>query len=113
MVKSKGRLAAVLAAGLAISMLLAPSGAEARNGRVAAGVIGGLAAGAIIGSALGGGYYGWGPYPYYGYYGPGPFYPAPVFGAPYPYYGYGGCYLQRRVYWDGWRWRRGRVRVCY
>jgi len=62
-------------------------------------VIGGLAAGAIIGSAAG---YG----PYYGGYGPGYYAYAPG-----PAY-YGGCYLTRQRIWDGWGWRVRRVRVC-
>ena len=59
---------------LTAAAIAAPSPADARGGRVAAGIIGGLAAGAIIGGALsspyydppGPAYYGYGPY----YYGP-------------------------------------------
>jgi hypothetical protein len=61
-------------------------------------VIGGLAAGAIIGGIAansGYGYYG----PGYGYYG-GPAYAA----AP--------CYWQRQRFWDGYGWRIRRVQVC-
>lgn len=63
--------ALVAAAALAIAAVSAPSDAFAqrRGGAVAAGVIGGLAAGAIIGSALA-------PRPYY-YYEPAPVYVAP------------------------------------
>jgi hypothetical protein len=75
-----------------------PAPAQARNGgAVAAGVIGGLAAGAIIGSAV--------AQPRY--YGPGP---APVYGAPPP-----SCYWTRgEPVWDGYRgaWVRPRVQVC-
>jgi hypothetical protein len=53
-------------------------------------VIGGLAGGAIIGSAAASG-------PYYG--------PGPV------YYG-GGYYWTRERFWDGWNWRVRRVQVC-
>ena len=82
------------AATLAVSAIAAPAPAEARGGAVAAGVIGGLAAGAIIGSAA--------SHPYgYGYYG-GPYYAA----APY------GCGWRRERFWDGYRWRVHRVRVC-
>lgn len=85
------------AATLAIASVAAPQHAEARGGRVAAGVIGGLAAGAIIGSALAGPrYYGPGP----AYYGPGPVYYGP------------SCYWTRQRYWDGWRWHHRRIRVC-
>jgi hypothetical protein len=85
------------AATLAIASVAAPQYAEARGGRVAAGVIGGLAAGAIIGSALAGPrYYGPGP----AYYGPGPVYYGP------------SCYWTRQRWWDGWRWHHRRIRVC-
>jgi hypothetical protein len=59
-------------------------------------VIGGLALGAIIGSAASGPHYG----PGYGYYAAG------------PAYGYGGCYWTRQRVWDGWGWRVRPVRVC-
>ena len=64
---------------------------------VAAGVVGGLALGAL---ATGGYGYGYG-YPAYGY------------GA-YPAYGgyYGGCYITRERVFDGYGWRIRRVRVC-
>lgn len=81
---------------LALGTVAMPQQAEARGrgGAVAAGVIGGLAAGAIIGSAINRPAYG------YGYYGPS-------------YAAYPGCYWQRqRVETPyGWRWQR--VRVCY
>ena len=81
--------------------------ADARWGRGwgGPGLIGGFAAGAIIGSALARPY-GY-PYAYYGYYAPAPVYydyyvPAPA------YYGYYGP----RPY-GCWRWRYGyRYRVC-
>jgi hypothetical protein len=60
-------------------------------------VIGGLAAGAIIGGAAAR------PYGYYdgGYYAGGPYYAA------------GGCGWRRERFWDGYGWRVHRVRVCY
>jgi hypothetical protein len=81
-----------------MAAMAAPSTAQARGGRIAAGVIGGLAAGAIVGSAFAGPrYYGGGP----SYYGGG------------PYYAYGGgCYVHRERVWDGFGWRTRRVRVC-
>lgn len=93
------RLGAVaVAAGLAIA-LMAPTGAQARNGRIAAG--------GVVGEAVGGVF--WGPsppyYPYYhfGYYGVPVWGPGPFWG-PYEY----GCYRQA-VSTD----RHGRrVRVC-
>jgi hypothetical protein len=90
-------IAVAAAATLAIASFATPQPAQARcwGCAVGAGVIGGLALGAIIGSAAHGPYYG----PGY-YYGPGP-----------AYY-YGRCYWSHRRWWDGWRWRWGRVRVC-
>jgi hypothetical protein len=83
------------AAALAITAVAMPQPAQARHGgAVAAGVIGGLAAGAIIGSAVANS-------PRYGYaYAPGPVYYGP------------GCYWTRERYWNGWRWRSHRIRVC-
>jgi hypothetical protein len=99
--------------GLAIAALiatasLAPTSADARGGRVAAGAFAGFAAGALFGAAIGGGY--WAPHPYYyGYYPASVYYypPTPYYG-PYAYYGYGGCGL--RMVWTGRQWRH--VRVC-
>ncbi len=99
----KKTLTALAAAGaIAVSAIAAPTQADARGGRVAAGIIGGLAAGAILGGAFAAAPYG--PYGYYGY--------GPYWGG---YYAYGGpnCYLRRERFWDGYRWRFGRVRVCY
>lgn len=87
------------AAALSGAMLLTPTQqAEARGGQVAAGIIGGLAAGALIGAAAAHGpYYGYGPGYYYG---PGPAYYGPH------------CWWHRERVWDGWGWRVRRVRVC-
>ncbi len=87
--------ALVAAASLAAAAVATSSTAEARWGRGwgwgPGPVIGGLAAGAIIGSALAAPYY----YPYpYGYYGPYPYGP--------------GC-VWRNV-WNGYRWVRACVR---
>lgn len=107
----KAILAAVAAAAL-VATSVAPQPAEARGGRIAAGVLGGLAAGAILGGAFGPRYYG----PGYGYYGPGYGYYgggyAPAYYGGYaPYYG-GGCYVRRERFWDGYGWRVRRVQVC-
>jgi hypothetical protein len=90
-------LALATAATVAVGAF-APAPAEARGGRVAAGVIGGLAAGAIIGGALASrpGY----ASPSYGYYEPQPAYAPP-------------CRIQRERFWDGYGWRIRRVEVCY
>ena len=76
MMKKTIALAAVTM--IAAAAIAAPSPAEARGGRIAAGIIGGIAAGAIIGGALSSPYY----YP-----------PGPV------YYGYGPYYYGPRCYW--------------
>ena len=83
------------AATVAVAAIAAPAPAEARSrgGAIAAGVIGGLAAGAIIGGAASHGY---------GYYGGGPYYAA----GP-------SCGWRRERFWDGYRWRVQRVQVCY
>jgi hypothetical protein len=83
------------AATIAVAAVAAPQQAEARGGRIAAGIIGGLAVGAIIGSAVNSSHYGPGYYAY----GPGPYYgPA--------------CYWTRQRVFDGFGWRWQRVRVC-
>jgi hypothetical protein len=86
----KSLIAIAAAATLGLASVAAPQQAEARGGRIAAGIIGGLAAGAILGAAASGPYY----------YGPGPYYAAaPV------YYGPAPCYWSHQRFWDGWRWR--------
>jgi hypothetical protein len=85
------------AATLAVAAIAAPAPAQARGGgAIAAGVIGGLAAGAIIGSAASQ------PYGYYGGYAAGG-----------PYYAASPCGWRRERFWDGYRWRVHRVQVCY
>ena len=92
----KTGMAVVAAALLAGATVATPQPAEARGGRIAAGVIGGLAAGALVGAAVAGA-----PH----YYGPGYYY------GPGPYYG-PHCWIQRERFWDGFGWRFRRVRVC-
>jgi len=104
MKKTLMALAAV--ATLAVSAVAAPPAAEARGGRIAAGVAAGLIGGAIVGGALAGpGYYGYGP----GYYGYGPGYG--YYGGP-AYVADDYCVWQRQRFWDGYGWRVRRVRVC-
>jgi hypothetical protein len=96
--------AAILAVGsLAVASTDAPAQYRRHHGGgwntgagVAAGVVGGLALGAL---ATGG--YGYGGY---GGYGGG-------YGAYGPAY-YGGCYITRQRVWDGYGWVIQRVRVC-
>src|ERR1700687_6391058 len=108
MTKTLTTLAA--AATIAVTAIAVPQQAEARW-RSGGAIIGGLAAGAIIGSALAGGYGGYGGYGYYGGYRPyyGGYYDGyrPYYGASYggygPYYAgydygpyaYGACFRQR------------------
>lgn len=97
---TKTLMALGAAAVMTAATMAAPSTAEARwrHGWGPGAVIGGLAAGAIIGGALA-------SRPYY--YGPGPYYYEPAYG-PGP-----DCYItHRRVWVDGWGWRVRRVQVC-
>jgi hypothetical protein len=97
----KKTLTALVAAGtIAFAALATPTGASARDGgAVAAGIIGGLAAGAIIGSAVAAP-----PPPVY-------YAPAPVYVAPAPVYG-PECRVRRERFWDGYGWRSRRVEIC-
>lgn len=95
----------------AAALVAAASPAEAgcRGCGVAAGVVGGLAAGAIIGSAIANGQ------PRYAE-------PAPVYVAPPPppaayveppdYVDGPVCHVERHQYWDGYGYRTRRVEVC-
>ena len=81
---------------------LSPVHARAENGQIAAGIFGGLAAGALLGAATAPRYYA-----------PAPVYiePEPVYVAPPP----PTCYWTRGApVWDEWRgaWIRPRLRVC-
>lgn len=88
--------AAVLLAAVSTS-----ADARCRGCAVGAGVIGGLAAGAIIGSAIANS---------------GPAYPAPppAYYAPPPAYVVDEpvCRIERHRYWDGYGYRIRRVEVC-
>ncbi len=87
-----------LVTALTCSGIVAASPAQAGSGDVAAGLLGGLAVGAIVGSAIAG------PRPYY-------YAPAPVYAAPPP--PPPECYWTRgQPMWDGYRWIRPRVQVC-
>jgi hypothetical protein len=81
---------------IGLSMMAATQPASARDGAIAAGVVGGLAAGAIIGSQANRSYYN------------GPAYVEPSY-APV----YGACHIERQEVEDGYgRVRIRRVRVC-
>lgn len=91
--------ALAVAATFGLATVAAPQPAQAgKGGRVAAGIIGGLAVGALIGAAAANG-------PYYG----GPRY---YYGPPRDYYYRPRCWWERERYWNGYRWRSHRVRVC-
>jgi len=96
-------VAAMLAAAL-------PSSAQARCGGcgVAAGVVGGLAAGAIIGSAIANS-----NRPVYVE--EPPVYAAPPLPPPAYVEEYSAgpvCHFERHRFWDGYGWRNERVEVC-
>jgi hypothetical protein len=99
---TRGLIVAVTAATLSAAVVPAP--ARAGGGDVAAGIVGGLAIGTILGAAAAQ------PRPYY--YGPPPVYveeAAPVYAAP------PRCYWTRgEPVWDPYRgmWRRPRMQVC-
>jgi hypothetical protein len=86
------------AAAIALMTVAVPGDANARcRGCVAGAVVGGIAAGALIGSALAN------PY--------GP--PGPVYVAPGPaYVAEPVCHVRRERWWDGYMWRVRSVRVC-
>src|SRR5215467_6571624 len=96
----------VVVFGVAAALAGAPIQARAENGQVAAGILGGLAAGALIGSAVR-------PAP------PPPayYYPAPAYAPPPPAYVVPApsCYYTPgQPVWDGFRgiWVHPSVRVC-
>jgi hypothetical protein len=98
------RLIIAFAATAALAVLAPSQPAHANGSGVAAGLIGGLAAGTIIGAAV--------AQPRYYYYEPAPVVvEGPPPGAPVA----SGCYWTRGApVWDGWRgvWVRPRVQVC-
>lgn len=96
-----GALAALTVAG---TLAVTSTEAEAQwrrhhhhhGGGIAAGVVGGLALGALAAGAAN---------PYYGH-------PGYGYGAGPTYYGGPSCYLTTRRVWDGYGYRRQRVEVC-
>lgn len=94
----------ILAAAIVASSLSAMTPARADNGRVAAGVAGGLIGGALLGAAIANGgrpAYAAPPPP-----------PPPAYYAPEPVYVEPACQIQRERFWDGYGWRIRNVRVC-
>ncbi len=93
-----------VAVALASTLLVMPLQAHAENGQITAGVLGGLAAGALLGSAM--------TAPRVPYYAA----PAPVYVEPADAYAPPACYWTHgEPVWDDWNgmWVRPRVRVCY
>jgi hypothetical protein len=87
---------AVVAVTLTASPLLLPVPAQAENGQIAAGVVGGLIGGALLGGALASR--------------PAP---PPVYYAPERVYvEEPACRLVRERYWDGYDWQYRRVQIC-
>ncbi len=101
----KTAVAAVAAAAFAGAVAVTPAEAGWRGHRggapIAAGIIGGLALGALAAGSAN------------AYHAPRPYYAPPAYGAAYG--AYGGCHLERQSVHDRWGrfagWRR--VRVCY
>src|SRR5712664_1917990 len=96
----------IVVIGVVVTLMGAPIQTHAENGQVAAGILGGLAAGALIGSAVR-------PAP------PPPayYYPAPAYAPPPPAYVVPtpSCYFTPGApVWDSFRgaWVRPRVQVC-
>lgn len=99
---------AIVAIGLVAALMDAPVQARAENGQVAAGILGGLAAGALLGAAARPA----APPPPPVYYYPPPAYapPPPAYAVPAP-----SCYFTPgEPVWDSFRgmWVRPRVQVC-
>jgi hypothetical protein len=89
----KSLVTLAVGATVAVAAVVDPTTADARwhHGLPVAPVIGGLAAGALIGAAFAA------PRPYYAYY--------DHFGP--------RCYVRSERIWDGWGWRVRRVEDCY
>ena len=101
------KIIALVAASLSAAALPTAANARCQGCEVGAGVVGGLAVGAILGSAIANGQPRYvEPAPVYGG-------PPPAYYAPQPEYVEGpACHLERQRFWDGYGWRHRRVEVC-
>ena len=104
----KPTVIALAAASLLAAALPSPAQARCDGCAVGAGVLGGLAAGAIIGGAIAN------SQPRY--YEPAPVYvappPPPAYVEPPEYVEGPVCHIERHRYWDGYGYRTRRVEVC-
>jgi hypothetical protein len=103
----KPTIIALAAAGLLAAALPSPAHARCDGCAVGAGVLGGLAAGAIIGGAIAN------SQPRYVE--PAPVYvapPPPAYVEPPEYVDGPVCHIERHRYWDGYGYRTRRVEVC-
>jgi hypothetical protein len=98
------KVIALVAAALSAAALPTTAEARCRGCAVGAGVVGGLALGAIIGSSIANSQ---------------PRYAEPVYDAPPPRAYYAPeyvegpvCHIERQRFWDGYGWRHRRVEVC-
>jgi hypothetical protein len=99
-------IVALAAAGLLAAAMPSPAQAYCRGCGV--GIVGGLAAGVIVGSAIAAPRYYGPPAPVY----VGP--PAPVYVAPPEYVAAPPpCRMEMQQVWDGAAWRQQQMQVCY
>jgi hypothetical protein len=93
------KIIALAAAALSAVAIPTTADARCRGCAVGAGVVGGLAIGAILGSAIANGQ------PRYAE-------PERVYVEPPEYVEGPVCHIERHRYWNGYRWRHRRVEVC-
>ena len=100
----KNTIIALAAAATVAAALPSSAQAYCRGCGVAAGVVGGLAAGAIIGGAIAN------SRPVYVE--PAPVYAPPPYAVPPAYVDGPVCHTERQQFWDGYAYRTRRVQVC-
>jgi hypothetical protein len=100
----KRTIITLAAAALVAAALPSSARANCLGCAVGAGIIGGVAAGAIIGSAIAN------SPPRYGE--PVPAYAPPAYAEPPDYVDGPICHMERTQFWDGYAYRTRRVEVC-